>query len=48
MAAKSCKFPASVVKRAKKIKLFLMDVDGTLTEGNVCLLAVAGAARRRK
>jgi 3-deoxy-D-manno-octulosonate 8-phosphate phosphatase (KDO 8-P phosphatase) len=43
MAAKSEKFPASVVKRAKKIKLFLMDVDGTLTEGGVCLLAVAGA-----
>ena len=35
--------PATVVKRAKKIKLFLMDVDGTLTEGGVCLLAVAGA-----
>lgn len=25
--------------RARKIKLFLMDVDGTLTDGGVCLLA---------
>ncbi len=30
----------SLVERAKKIKLFLMDVDGTLTDGGVCLLAL--------
>src|SRR3984957_18163114 len=26
-----------VLARARKIKLFLMDVDGTLTDGGVCL-----------
>jgi 3-deoxy-D-manno-octulosonate 8-phosphate phosphatase (KDO 8-P phosphatase) len=33
--------PASpeVLARARKIKLFLMDVDGTLTDGGVCLLS---------
>ena len=35
-----------VLARARKIKLFLMDVDGTLTEGGVCLIApiVAGSS----
>jgi 3-deoxy-D-manno-octulosonate 8-phosphate phosphatase (KDO 8-P phosphatase) len=36
-----------VLARARKIKLFLMDVDGTLTDGGVCListLAVEGSA----
>jgi 3-deoxy-D-manno-octulosonate 8-phosphate phosphatase (KDO 8-P phosphatase) len=28
-----------VLARAKKIKLFLMDVDGTLTDGGVCLIS---------
>jgi 3-deoxy-D-manno-octulosonate 8-phosphate phosphatase (KDO 8-P phosphatase) len=28
--------------RARKIKLFLMDVDGTLTDGGVCLIATPG------
>ena len=28
-----------VLARARKIKLFLMDVDGTLTDGGVCLIA---------
>jgi 3-deoxy-D-manno-octulosonate 8-phosphate phosphatase (KDO 8-P phosphatase) len=28
-----------VLTRARKIKLFLMDVDGTLTDGGVCLIA---------
>lgn len=28
--------------RAKKIKLFLMDVDGTLTDGGVCLISTPG------
>lgn len=29
-----------VLARARKIKLFLMDVDGTLTDGGVCLISV--------
>ena len=29
-----------VLARARKIKLFLMDVDGTLTQGGVCLIAM--------
>jgi 3-deoxy-D-manno-octulosonate 8-phosphate phosphatase (KDO 8-P phosphatase) len=28
--------------RAQKIKLFLMDVDGTLTDGGVCLISTPG------
>src|SRR5271170_93291 len=28
-----------ILARARKIKLFLMDVDGTLTEGGVCLIS---------
>jgi 3-deoxy-D-manno-octulosonate 8-phosphate phosphatase (KDO 8-P phosphatase) len=28
-----------VLNRARKIKLFLMDVDGTLTDGGVCLIS---------
>jgi 3-deoxy-D-manno-octulosonate 8-phosphate phosphatase (KDO 8-P phosphatase) len=28
-----------VICRARKIKLFLMDVDGTLTDGGVCLIS---------
>jgi 3-deoxy-D-manno-octulosonate 8-phosphate phosphatase (KDO 8-P phosphatase) len=28
--------------RARKIRLFLMDVDGTLTDGGVCLMATPG------
>jgi 3-deoxy-D-manno-octulosonate 8-phosphate phosphatase (KDO 8-P phosphatase) len=31
-----------VVARARKIKLFLMDVDGTLTDGGVCLISTPG------
>ena len=34
---------ADVLDRARKIKLFLMDVDGTLTDGGVCLLSVLKA-----
>jgi 3-deoxy-D-manno-octulosonate 8-phosphate phosphatase (KDO 8-P phosphatase) len=33
-----------VVARAAKIKLFLMDVDGTLTDGGVCLIGSTDAA----
>jgi 3-deoxy-D-manno-octulosonate 8-phosphate phosphatase (KDO 8-P phosphatase) len=31
---------SSVIDRARKIKLFLMDVDGTLTDGGVCLISL--------
>lgn len=39
MARKNGRVPASIAKRAKRIKLFLMDVDGTLTDESVCLVA---------
>src|SRR6266481_3878516 len=29
-----------VLERAKKIRLFLMDVDGTVTDGGVCLISM--------
>ena len=32
-----------VLSRARKIKLFLMDVDGTLTDGGVCLISSTAA-----
>ena len=32
-----------VLRRARKIKLFLMDVDGTLTDGGVCLISSTAA-----
>jgi 3-deoxy-D-manno-octulosonate 8-phosphate phosphatase (KDO 8-P phosphatase) len=32
-----------VLARASKIKLFLMDVDGTLTDGGICLLSSLAA-----
>ncbi len=32
--------PPTLLERAKKIKLFLMDVDGTLTDGGVCLMSL--------
>src|SRR5579872_3913184 len=32
-----------VLCRARKIKLFLMDVDGTLTDGGVCLISSTAA-----
>jgi len=37
------KFPPAILKRAKKIRLLLMDVDGTLTDGRVYLMSVSGA-----
>jgi 3-deoxy-D-manno-octulosonate 8-phosphate phosphatase (KDO 8-P phosphatase) len=37
----SLPIPAPVLDRAKKIKLFLMDVDGTLTDGGVCLISLS-------
>lgn len=35
-------FSQAVLDRARKIKLFLMDVDGTLTDGGVCLISPPG------
>jgi 3-deoxy-D-manno-octulosonate 8-phosphate phosphatase (KDO 8-P phosphatase) len=32
----------AVLERARKIKLFLMDVDGTITDGGVCLISLPG------
>jgi 3-deoxy-D-manno-octulosonate 8-phosphate phosphatase (KDO 8-P phosphatase) len=32
-----------VLARARKIKLFLMDVDGTLTDGGICLISTLTA-----
>ena len=32
----------TVTDRARKIRLFLMDVDGTLTDGGVCLISLPG------
>jgi len=32
--------PPDLLDRARKIKLFLMDVDGTLTDGGVCLISL--------
>jgi len=34
---------AEVLARARKIKLFLMDVDGTLTDGGVCLISTTAS-----
>lgn len=31
---------SSLFNRARKIKLFLMDIDGTLTDGGVCLISL--------
>lgn len=39
MQVREIKFPAKVARRAKKIRVLLMDVDGTLTRGVVCLQA---------
>ena len=39
MPIRDLKFPPAVMRRAQKIKVFLMDVDGTLTTGVVCLQA---------
>jgi 3-deoxy-D-manno-octulosonate 8-phosphate phosphatase (KDO 8-P phosphatase) len=30
----------TLLERAKKIRLFLMDIDGTLTDGGVCLISL--------
>jgi len=41
VAKSARKIPAGVAKRAKKIQVVLMDVDGTLTSGGVTLLSTA-------
>src|ERR1700734_960726 len=37
MALREIKFPAPALRRGKKIKVLLVDVDGTMTNGEVCL-----------
>lgn len=37
MAIREVKFPAKVIRRAAKIRVLLMDVDGTMTPRFVCL-----------
>ncbi|WP_446742171.1 KdsC family phosphatase [Silvibacterium acidisoli] len=32
--------PQAVLDRARKIRLFLMDIDGTMTDGGVCLISL--------
>src|SRR5271167_2733289 len=39
----ACLASPDVLARARKIKLFLMDVDGTLTDGGVSLISTTGA-----
>ena len=39
MIIREIKFPAKVLRRAKPIKVLLMDVDGTMTDGGVILLS---------
>src|SRR5258707_11742128 len=41
--ALACLASPDVLARARKIKLFLMDVDGTLTDGGVCLISTTAA-----
>jgi 3-deoxy-D-manno-octulosonate 8-phosphate phosphatase (KDO 8-P phosphatase) len=43
MAGSSLKIPARILKRAKKVRLLLMDVDGVITDGRVYLMSVASA-----
>jgi 3-deoxy-D-manno-octulosonate 8-phosphate phosphatase (KDO 8-P phosphatase) len=37
MTIRELKFPPGAMRRAKKIRVLLMDVDGTMTPGYVCL-----------
>jgi 3-deoxy-D-manno-octulosonate 8-phosphate phosphatase (KDO 8-P phosphatase) len=41
LAKAGSKVSADVAKRAKQIKVLLMDVDGTITDGSVTLLSMA-------
>lgn len=44
MPIRELKFPAAAMRRARKVRVFLMDVDGTLTPGAVCLQAFPDGA----
>ena len=46
MARQAQKVLASVAKRAKKIRLLLMDVDGVLTDGRIYLQSLPGGTPR--
>jgi 3-deoxy-D-manno-octulosonate 8-phosphate phosphatase (KDO 8-P phosphatase) len=37
MAIREVRFPPKVMRRARKVRVLLMDVDGTMTPGVVCL-----------
>ena len=37
MPIREVKFPAKALRRAKPVRVLLMDVDGTMTPGEVCL-----------
>jgi 3-deoxy-D-manno-octulosonate 8-phosphate phosphatase (KDO 8-P phosphatase) len=37
MSIREIKFPAKAIRRARKVRVLLMDVDGTMTPGVVCL-----------
>lgn len=37
MAIREIKFPAPALRRAKPVRVLLVDVDGTMTNGEVCL-----------
>ncbi len=37
MAIREIKFPPKVLRRAKPVRVLLVDVDGTMTNGDVCL-----------
>ncbi len=43
MARDSSPIPPTLARRAKKIRLLLVDVDGVLTDGRIYLMSVAGA-----
>ena len=38
---------ANVLERARRVKVFLMDVDGTITDGGVCLIAATDESGTR-
>lgn len=37
MAIREIKFPPKVLRRARSVRVLLVDVDGTMTNGDVCL-----------
>ena len=49
MAKADKKVAAAVAKRARQVTVFLMDVDGTITDGGVTLLSLPdGSAQEIK